>query len=207
MRPASSPWQRGWSPPGEIAGDTFDFSLDRDHLHLSMTDAMGHALDAAVLASVLVGGLRNARRAGVGIAEQAERASAGLAEHTQHGEFVTGQLARIDLRSGIASIVNAGHPPPLRLRDGVVTSLELEIDPPFALSRPTLVPRPAAGVDARRQVAVRNRRDARTKRHRYRELGRSERRHASAGGCAAPDPGGARGNRRETAGRREHHVC
>ena len=120
-------------PAGQIAGDTFDFSLDRDHLHLSMTDAMGHALDAAVLASVLVGGLRNARRAGVGIAEQAERASAGLAEHTQHGEFVTGQLARIDLRSGIASIVNAGHPPPLRLRDGVVTSLELEIDPPFAL--------------------------------------------------------------------------
>ena len=120
-------------PAGEIAGDTFDFSLDRDFLHLSMTDAMGHALDAAVLASVLVGGLRNARRAGVSIAEQAERASAGLAEHTQRGEFVTGQLARIDLRSGIASIVNAGHPPPLRLRDGVVTSLELEIDPPFAI--------------------------------------------------------------------------
>ena len=54
-------------PAGQIAGDTFDFSLDRDHLHLSMTDAMGHALDAAVLASVLVGGLRNARRAGVGM--------------------------------------------------------------------------------------------------------------------------------------------
>ena len=69
-------------PAGEIAGDTFDFSLDRDFLHLSMTDAMGHALDAAVLASVLVGALRNARRAGVSIAEQAERASAGLAEHT-----------------------------------------------------------------------------------------------------------------------------
>lgn len=124
-------------PAGEIAGDTFDFSLDRDFLHLSMTDAMGHGLEAAVLATVLVGGLRNARRAGVGLAEQAGLASAGLAEHTQPGEFVTGQLARIDLRSGNATIVNAGHPPPLRLRDGVVTRIELdEIDPPFAMSEP-----------------------------------------------------------------------
>ena len=119
-------------PAGEVAGDTFDFSLDRDFLHLSMTDAMGHALEAAVLATVLVGGLRGARRAGVGIAEQAELANAGLAEYTERGEFVTGQLARVDLRSGTATIVNAGHPAPLRLRDGVVTSLELEIDPPFA---------------------------------------------------------------------------
>ena len=120
-------------PSGDIAGDTFDFSLDRDFLHLSMTDAMGHGLEAAVLATVLVGGLRNARRSGVGIAEQAELANAGLAEHTLRGEFVTGQLARIDLRSGDATIVNAGHPPPLRLRDGVVTRLELEIDPAFAI--------------------------------------------------------------------------
>ncbi len=123
-------------PAGDIAGDTFDFSLDRDFLHLSMTDAMGHGLEAALLATVLVGGLRNARRAGVGLVEQAELASAGLAEHTQDGEFVTGLLARIDLRSGNATIVNAGHPPPLRLRDGVVTGIELEVDPPFAISEP-----------------------------------------------------------------------
>ena len=43
----------GWlEPAGNIAGDTFDFSLDRDTLHLSMTDAMGHSVQAAMLASV-----------------------------------------------------------------------------------------------------------------------------------------------------------
>ena len=57
-------------PPGEIAGDTFDFSLDRDFLHLTMTDAMGHGLEAAVLATVLVSGLRNARRAGLDVADR-----------------------------------------------------------------------------------------------------------------------------------------
>jgi hypothetical protein len=51
-------------PAGEIGGDTFDFSLERDTLHVSMTDAMGHTMDAALLATVLVGALRNARRRG-----------------------------------------------------------------------------------------------------------------------------------------------
>jgi len=48
-------------------------------------------------------------------------------------DFVTGQLARIDLGSGTATIVNAGHEPPLRLRDGRVESVELLADPPFGI--------------------------------------------------------------------------
>ena len=52
-------------PAGEIGGDTFDFSLERDTLHVSMTDAMGHTMDAALLATVLVGGLRNAAGGGL----------------------------------------------------------------------------------------------------------------------------------------------
>lgn len=124
----------GWlEPAGNIAGDTFDFSLDRDTLHLSMTDAMGHAVQAAMLASVLVGALRNARRARVDLAEQARMASACLAEHFHRCEYVTGQLVRVDLESETAQIVQAGHPPPLRLRDGHVTPVELVTDLPFGL--------------------------------------------------------------------------
>jgi serine phosphatase RsbU (regulator of sigma subunit) len=120
-------------PAGNVAGDTFDFSLERDTLHLSMTDAMGHSVQAAMLATVLVGALRNARRAGVELAEQARLAGAALAGQFQRSEYVTGQVVRVDLRAGTAEIVNAGHPPPLRLRDGHVTSVDLEADPPFAL--------------------------------------------------------------------------
>jgi serine phosphatase RsbU (regulator of sigma subunit) len=119
-------------PAGNVGGDTFDFSLDRDTLHLSITDAMGHTVDAAVLATVLVGALRNARRAGAGLAEQASLADTALAAFADGGAFVTGQLARVDLRSGTALIVNAGHPPPLRLRNGRVEAVELRADPPFA---------------------------------------------------------------------------
>ena len=98
-------------PAGEIGGDTFDFSLDRDTLHLSMTDAMGHTMEAALLATVLVGGLRNARRQGVGLAEQARLANDALADQARDEQFVTGLVVRIDLAAATAGIVNAGACP------------------------------------------------------------------------------------------------
>jgi serine phosphatase RsbU (regulator of sigma subunit) len=123
----------GWlEPAGDVGGDTFDFSLERDMLHLSMTDAMGHTLNSALLATVLVGALRNARRRGVRLAEQAALADAALADHAREDEFVTGQLVRVDLRTGTARIVNAGHPAPIRIRDGHAEQVELESDLPFA---------------------------------------------------------------------------
>ena len=120
-------------PAGEVGGDTFDFSMDRDTLHLSMTDAMGHEVGAAVLATVLVGALRNARRAGVGLGEQARLANDGLYGFARSGGFVTGQVARIDLREETATIVNAGHPSPMRLRGGRVEPVALQADPPFGV--------------------------------------------------------------------------
>jgi hypothetical protein len=69
----------GWlEPAGDVGCDTFDFSVERDALHLSMPDAMGHTLSAALLATVLVGILRNARRRAVGLAEHASLANESL---------------------------------------------------------------------------------------------------------------------------------
>ena len=119
-------------PSGEVAGDTFDFAVERDTLHVSVTDAMGHGVEASVLATLLVGALRNGRRAGVDLAEQARLADEALGSYVEHRDgFVTGQLARIDLRTATARIVNAGHPAPLRLRDGRVETLPFPPDPPF----------------------------------------------------------------------------
>ncbi len=126
----------GWlEPAGDVAGDTFDFSVERDTLHLSMSDAMGHTLDAALLATVLVGALRNSRRRAVGLGEQARLADEGLRRYAQDEQFVTGQIVRVDLLSGVARIVNAGHPPPIRIRDGQAEAIPLYADPPFATPR------------------------------------------------------------------------
>ncbi len=118
-------------PAGQVGGDTFDFAAERDTLHLSLTDAMGHMVNAAVLATVFVGALRNARRRGVGLVEQVRTANQRLGDFTQTGGFVTGQVVRVDLAQASMTLVNAGHPPPLRLRDGRVERLPLQADPPF----------------------------------------------------------------------------
>jgi serine phosphatase RsbU (regulator of sigma subunit) len=124
----------GWlEPASSVGGDTFDYSLDRHSLQVSITDAVGHQVKAALLATLLVGALRNGRRRGLDLAEQARYANQCLAENSEPGQFVTGQLLRVDLRTGKARIVNAGHPLPLRLRDGRVEEIPLRIDPPFGV--------------------------------------------------------------------------
>jgi serine phosphatase RsbU (regulator of sigma subunit) len=118
-------------PAGNVGGDTFDFALGRDKLYLSITDAMGHTVNAALLATLMVGAIRNGRRQNADLAQQAALADQALADHAGHSQFVTGQIVDIDLQTRTGTIVNAGHPPPLRLRNGVVEEVLLEADPPF----------------------------------------------------------------------------
>ncbi|MFJ5986145.1 PP2C family protein-serine/threonine phosphatase [Lentzea sp. NPDC092896] len=114
-------------PAHDIGGDTYDYAVERDVLHLSITDAVGHDVGSALTATLLVSALRGARRAGHGLAEQAERANLALMDH-RRGALATGLLVRVDLRDGAVTLVNAGHPAPLLLRDGVVEPLKLKID-------------------------------------------------------------------------------
>ncbi|OEV02885.1 oxidoreductase [Streptomyces oceani] len=125
-------------PSEDLAGDTFDYALDRDVLHLSVTDTEGHNTKAALTATVLVNALRRARRNGTGLAEQAEQASQALADHD--GSHATGQLLRVSLNTGQARLINAGHPLPLRMRAGVVEEVSLKVDHPFGI--PDLAPHP-----------------------------------------------------------------
>jgi serine phosphatase RsbU (regulator of sigma subunit) len=125
----------GWlEPASSVGGDTFDYTLDRDALQVSISDAVGHQVKAALLATLLVGSLRNGRRKGLDLAGQARNANDALAENAPPGQFVTGQLLRVDLHTGTAQIVNAGHPPPLRLRDGRVEEVKLTVEAPFGVT-------------------------------------------------------------------------
>ncbi|MCX4918984.1 PP2C family protein-serine/threonine phosphatase [Streptomyces sp. NBC_00687] len=119
-------------PSEGLSGDTFDYAVDRDTLHVSVTDPMGHDIAAALSATVLVGALRGSRRAGADLAEQARQADQALAAHGQG--HATGQLLRINLRTGRAQLVNAGHPWPLRVRDGTAQVITCAVDHPFGLS-------------------------------------------------------------------------
>ncbi|WP_112467609.1 PP2C family protein-serine/threonine phosphatase [Streptomyces triticisoli] len=124
-------------PADSIAGDTYDYTLDHDTLHLSITDAMGHDVDAALMATLLINASRGARRAGTGLAEQARRIHQALIDHGRQ-TFATGQLLRIALDGSGAQLVNAGHPWPLRLRESTVEEVRLEVNLPFGVPAPTL---------------------------------------------------------------------
>ncbi|MCZ4095167.1 MULTISPECIES: PP2C family protein-serine/threonine phosphatase [Streptomyces] len=122
-------------PAEFVGGDTFDYVMDRDYVQLSVTDAMGHDVQAALLATLLVGALRRARRQGADLAEQARQADRAVVEHSG-GRYVTGQLLRISLLDGRNEFINAGHPWPLRLRNGKVEQLQPVVDMPFGFQNP-----------------------------------------------------------------------
>ncbi|MFG1777823.1 PP2C family protein-serine/threonine phosphatase [Micromonospora sp. NPDC049048] len=125
----------GWlEPAASVGGDTFDYSVARDLLHLSVTDAMGHGVASALTATLGVGSLRNTRRRGGGLVEQAEEANRAVAEHANvRGAYVTAVLGRIDLRTARCELLNAGHVPPLLVRDGRATPVELPANFPLGM--------------------------------------------------------------------------
>jgi hypothetical protein len=120
-------------PAASIGGDTFDYSLARDLLHLSITDAVGHGVHSALTATLCVGALRNARRRGATLLEQAQAADDALTDDAAAGSpFATGLLGRLDLPTGILHVVNAGHPAPLLIRDGTTHPVTLPANRPSA---------------------------------------------------------------------------
>jgi hypothetical protein len=64
-------------PASAVGGDTFDYALGEDALQVSITDAAGHDAAAALLATLLVGSLRNGRRRGGACPPTTERPRRG----------------------------------------------------------------------------------------------------------------------------------
>jgi serine phosphatase RsbU (regulator of sigma subunit) len=123
-------------PAATIGGDTFDYSLARDLLHLSVTDAMGHGVLAALTASLCVGSLRGTRRQGKSLLEQAVTTNLALADYagsTRNDDFVTGLMGRLDLHTGSLELVNAGHAAPYLARGSHVDPVDLPVDLPMGL--------------------------------------------------------------------------
>ncbi|MGW1283812.1 PP2C family protein-serine/threonine phosphatase [Streptomyces sp. NPDC002586] len=104
-------------PVYSVAGDSFDYALNEDILHLAIVDAMGHGLDAATMATVAVGAYRHARRADIGLSEIYAFMDRAIAEQFGPEHFVTAQMMRLNIATGQLQWVNAGHPAPLLIRN------------------------------------------------------------------------------------------
>ncbi|WP_432118811.1 PP2C family protein-serine/threonine phosphatase [Streptomyces sp. bgisy032] len=125
-------------PAYAIGGDNFDWSTSADHLTVTVTDGMGQGIGASLLTNLTVGALRNARRAGIGLAGQACLADQAL--YAQYGgkAYASTLLLDFDLDTGTVRAVDAGSPQLYRQRGAAVERIELEAQFPLGMFEETV---------------------------------------------------------------------
>jgi hypothetical protein len=122
-------------PTYDVGGDAFDYALSEHTVSVAIFDAVGHGLQAGLLAAAALAGYRGARRDGRSVYDQARAIDDALAAGGfAAGTFVTGVLGELDVASGRFRYINAGHPAPMLLRNGrVVRALTNGRRLPFGL--------------------------------------------------------------------------
>ncbi|WP_433720289.1 PP2C family protein-serine/threonine phosphatase [Actinoplanes sp. CA-051413] len=120
-------------PAYAVFGDHFDWTLADDRLTITVLNGAGDGLDAAVLTTVAVNAMRNARRSGADIVEQAELA--GDAIHARYGgaAHAATLLLEIDLIGGHVAAVDAGSPRAVIARERDIQPVILEQQLPLGM--------------------------------------------------------------------------
>jgi serine phosphatase RsbU (regulator of sigma subunit) len=141
-------------PAYGVGGDGFDYSLNGDVLDLVIYDAVGHGLHAAMLSTLAIAALRHARRCRLGLAERLGAVDEAIAAEFR-GDFVTAQVAQLSTSTGSLTWANAGHPPPILVRDGgVAGELRCAPRPPVGLHQMQTTPTDVATVQLQRRDRV-----------------------------------------------------
>jgi serine phosphatase RsbU (regulator of sigma subunit) len=120
-------------PAYAIGADNFDWSSDGDLLTVSVSNGMGEGMEGALLTSLAVNAMRNARRAGIGLADQASLTDQAI--YAQYGGklHVGTLLLGFDLATGEVSAVDAGSPRMLRLRGGQIEPVVFDAQLPLGM--------------------------------------------------------------------------
>ena len=120
-------------PAYAMFGDHYDWALTHDRLTLTVLNGQGDGIEAALLTTVAVNAMRNARRSGAGIVEQAELASDAI--YARHGgaAHLATLLFEIDLAGGSVEVVDAGSPRALIAHDGDIRTVGLEQQLPLGM--------------------------------------------------------------------------
>ncbi|MGC4849753.1 PP2C family protein-serine/threonine phosphatase [Micromonospora sp. DT15] len=124
-------------PAYAVRGDSFDWSDDGERLWLSTINGTGEGVAASLLTSLATHALRNARRAGLSLADQAALADQAIYDLYRGEQHLSALLMELDLRSGMMTVVDAGSPRLVLLRDGDVTEQPLEAQFPLGMFEAT----------------------------------------------------------------------
>ncbi|MFH9429349.1 PP2C family protein-serine/threonine phosphatase [Streptomyces sp. NPDC017615] len=124
-------------PAYAIHGDNYDWSSTADHLTLYVSNGMGEGIDAALLTNLAVNALRNARRAGIPLADQAALADQAVYAQYRGQRYLSVLMLDFDFATGHARVVDAGCPQLRRLRDGAVERIDFEAQLPLGMFEET----------------------------------------------------------------------
>ncbi|MEV6636123.1 PP2C family protein-serine/threonine phosphatase [Actinoplanes sp. NPDC051470] len=120
-------------PAYDVHGDHFDWSLDGDRLTVTVLNGSGDGLAAALLTTTAVNAMRNARRSGANLVEQAELASDAIWSRAGGNGHAATLLLEIDLVGGQVEAVDAGSPKAMVAREGEIRPIELEQQLPLGM--------------------------------------------------------------------------
>ncbi|MEU8420506.1 PP2C family protein-serine/threonine phosphatase [Micromonospora sp. NPDC048835] len=124
-------------PAYAVRGDSFDWSDDGERLWLSTINGTGEGVAASLLTSLGTHALRNARRAGLSLGDQAALADQAIYDLYRGEQHLSALLMELDLRSGMMTVVDAGSPRLVLLRDGEITAQPLEAQFPLGMFEAT----------------------------------------------------------------------
>ncbi|MGN9777876.1 PP2C family protein-serine/threonine phosphatase [Micromonospora sp. H33] len=124
-------------PAYAVRGDSFDWSDDGDRVWLATINGSGVGVTASLLTSLATFALRNARRAGLSLADQAALADQAVYEVHRGERHLAVLLMELDLHSGVLTVVDAGSPRLLLLREGEVHDQPLEKQFPLGMFEDT----------------------------------------------------------------------
>ncbi|MET7382909.1 PP2C family protein-serine/threonine phosphatase [Streptomyces sp. NPDC005526] len=124
-------------PAYAVFGDNFDWSVSADRLILYVTNGMGEGIEASLLTNLGLNALRNARRAGIPIADQAALADQAIYAHYRGAAYLSVLLLDLELSTGRLQVVDAGSPRMLRVRDRSVAPVPFEQQLPLGMFEET----------------------------------------------------------------------
>lgn len=124
-------------PAYAIFGDNFDWSADAERLSLYVTNGMGEGIEASLLTSLGINALRNARRAGIPLADQAALADQAVHAQYRGDRYLSVLMLDFELSTGRMRVIDAGSPQMLRLRGRTVERVDFEAQLPLGMFEET----------------------------------------------------------------------
>ncbi len=101
----------------EVGGDFYDFyMLDDSTIAFLIADVSGKGIPAAMFMMKAKTIIKDLAESGLEVNDILTQANNKLCENNDAGMFVTAWMAIVDLKTGIMSVANAGHNPPLICR-------------------------------------------------------------------------------------------